>query len=383
MPAMAGAQHLFKPVTVEELEKVLTAAQNTSEAKAARQISGLELTERMSNARLASWKTRLPGAKSWNALVVVADLSAFLDPPAAEIAADAPPDLDAQQRMMSKVIDYLKTTIPNLPNFIATQTTVHYAEYQQGDMLPENNDPPDWPLQKTGNSRATVLYRNGIDVVDVPSVNGKTPQVDQWSMNTEGTFGIILSTIIPNAMASHSIFAWSRWVKDTGGVRAVFRYAVSEANSSYEITFCCLPEGNGTNVFKLKPGYHGEIMIDPESGAILRITIEAELKPDLPVVQSEVMVEYGPVEIGGKTYICPSRSVSLSRGRILKPYLTILGTTRAYGPNMTMLNDITYEDYHIFRAKSRILTGDEPSTEGQRSDPGMTSVPATEPKTKP
>jgi hypothetical protein len=120
LPFLAGAQHQARPVTVEQLEQVLATVHDTSDAKAARQISYLELTERMSDARLASWKTRLPGAKSWNALLVVADLSSFLDPPAKEIPADAPPDLAEQQRIMSMVIDYLKTTIPKLPNFIAT-----------------------------------------------------------------------------------------------------------------------------------------------------------------------------------------------------------------------------------------------------------------------
>jgi hypothetical protein len=33
------------------------------------------------------------------------------------------------------------------------------------------------------------------------------------------------------------------------------------------------------------------------------------------LIRSQVMVEYGPEELGGKTYICPLRSVEISRGR--------------------------------------------------------------------
>jgi hypothetical protein len=314
----------------------------------------------------------------------VADLSAFLDPPASEIPADAPPDRATQQRVISKVIDYLKTTIPKLPNFIATQTTVRYEEYRQDDRLPAVNYPADRPLQKTGSTSATVFYRNGIDVVQAPAGNMKIPIADDGRLNTTGTFGPILSTLLPNALASHSILSWSHWEQDAGGVQAVFRYAVPENKSLYEIAFCCLPESNGTAVFKKQPGYHGEIMVDPVSGAILRMTVEAELNPNLPVIQSEIMVDYRPVEIGGKTYICPSRSIYLVRGRSIRPYNDFLsGYSWVYGPYISMLNDVAYENYHIFRAESRILTGDETTPDRHRENPDSTGTPVSEPIPRP
>ena len=360
------------------------AAHDTPDAKAAHQISDLKLTERMSDAKLASWKTRLPGAKSWDALLAVADLSAFLDPPAAEIPAAAPPDLAAQQRMMSNVIDYLKTTIPKLPNFIATQTTIRYEEYRLDDRLPSEDDHVDRPLQKTGSTDATVFYRNGIDVVEVPSKSGKNTIAEDGRLKTTGTFGPILSMLLPNALASHSIFSWSRWEQEAGGVRAVFRYAVPENKSLYEIVFCCLPESNGTVVYKKQPGYHGEIMVDPVSGAILRMTVEAELQPNLPVIQSEIMVDYRPVEIGGKTYICPSRSIYFVRGRSVRPHNDFLnGYSMVYGPHISMMNDVSYENYHIFRSESHILATDEPAPEGQQGNPSSTGTPASVPKPMP
>jgi len=68
------------------------------------------------------------------------------------------------------------------------------------------------------------------------------------------------------------------------------------------------------------------------------------------------MIEYGPVEIGAKTYICPVRSVSISRGRSVTPLTEWDETFRTYGPYATMLNDVAFERYHMFRAKSRVLT---------------------------
>ena len=33
---------------------------------------------------------------------------------------------------------------------------------------------------------------------------------------------------------------------------------------------------------------------------------------------------------------------------------------RSYGPFATMLSDMTFDDYHIFRAESHVLTGPAP-----------------------
>jgi hypothetical protein len=78
------------------------------------------------------------------------------------------------------------------------------------------------------------------------------------------------------------------------------------------------------------------------------------------------MVEYGSVEIAGKTYICPVRSVSISRGRSVAVLSETLNARarnqwresfRSYGPYATMLNDITFDGFRLFHADSHMLTG--------------------------
>ncbi|HEY1903622.1 MAG TPA: VWA domain-containing protein [Terracidiphilus sp.] len=115
-------------VTVAQLEQALSNAHGRSDAETARQLSTMELTERMSSTRLSSWKARMPGTKSWSALAAVADASVFLGLPPAEIPTSAAPDLNAQRLMQSRTIDYLLKTIPKLPDFFATRTTAHYRE---------------------------------------------------------------------------------------------------------------------------------------------------------------------------------------------------------------------------------------------------------------
>jgi hypothetical protein len=121
----------------------------------ARRLANLELTERLSDKKLSSWTADLRGAKARQALVALADASAFLAPPAAEIPAGAPPDPDAQQSMISMAVDYLNEAVPKLPNFFATRTTVRYAEAP-----PSGQDSAKieyQPLRMVDSSKATVL----------------------------------------------------------------------------------------------------------------------------------------------------------------------------------------------------------------------------------
>src|SRR5580658_6442884 len=86
LPAVAA-----RNITVEQLEQVLAAVHGKADAKVAQQLSGLELTERLSAARLSRWEADLPGPESRQSLVLLADVAAFLDPPAAEIPATPAP----------------------------------------------------------------------------------------------------------------------------------------------------------------------------------------------------------------------------------------------------------------------------------------------------
>jgi hypothetical protein len=97
--------------------------------------------------------------------------------------------------------------------------------------------------------------------------------------------------------------------------------------------------------------YHGEIAFDPVSGAILRIAVVADMPPDDSVVRDDIVVEYGAVEIGGKSYICPVRSVSQMIER------AAVHSTRIEMPQR-LLNDVVYLQYHRFGSEVRILTPD-------------------------
>jgi hypothetical protein len=110
-----------------------------------------------------------------------------------------------------------------------------------------------------------------------------------------------------------------------------------------------------------------------------RLTLESDLPPSLPLIRSRFTVEYGPVDIGGKIYICPVKSVSISRSRTIKMLTGLSDSFRNFGPYSTMLNDVTFDGYHMFRSEARVLldfqSPSEDNSPGSLRPPGQ--VPLT------
>jgi len=86
---------------VEQVQRILTNEKGKRDAEIAWQLAGLELKEWMSSARLKFLEQSAPGAKSRSAPVARADASAFLGPAAADVPAQAPPDLEEPRRMIA------------------------------------------------------------------------------------------------------------------------------------------------------------------------------------------------------------------------------------------------------------------------------------------
>jgi hypothetical protein len=333
------------------VERLLAEDKGKADAELARKLSDLELTERMSSAKLKLLEQIATGTKSRRALLALADASVFLSPPAADVLSEAAPVVNEQRRMLDLTVEYLVKTLRKLPDFYATRTIVRFEAMQSGRRTKAvSRNHSSW-LQ-VGSSSVVVAYRDGKEVID-PREWGKHPHhAEGEGLITKGTFGPILSTVIVDA--AHGQITWGYWERGSGGTLAVFRYRIPQAQSHYSVGF--------RDPFGGKPGsepatgYHGELAIDPASGTVIRLTVQAEEPLNSPILQGDIMVEYGLVEIGGKIYTCPVRSVSIMVTRLMGP----LGESAA--PELTQLNDMAFDNYHQFRSESRILPGDIPAT---------------------
>jgi hypothetical protein len=344
LPALAVGQ-----ITVAGLEQAVAAAHGRPDKEAAQRLGALELSQRLSMQRLERLKARLPGEKARMALIAVADSSAFLDLPAEEIPAIPPLDRAAQDALLAKTVDYVGKTISRLPNIYATRQTISFVNGPASSSRFSDGEFFDPKLHLLGKSSATVSFLAGREeVVDERKENG-TREVPGRQLATEGAFATIFA-VLPKDVLGNSP-AWSHWEQGRGGPMAVFRYDVPEEKSHYSAR---VPGDPG--FLQSITAYHGEIALDPADGSILRLTLVAVPRANSPVAKAEILVEYGPVEIGGKSYICPLRSVAVSLARRFNLWQDVYGMKPKDGsPLQLQLNDVAYTQYHLFRSEMRLL----------------------------
>ena len=334
LPATAARR-----VTVGQLEQALAAdlATHRNDPLIARQLADFELSERLTDAALDRLASRFPlGPRTALALQLLSDQSAFLDPPASELPATALPDIATQQRMMDLARGYAVEKWPRLPDFFVTRQTNRF------DDSPQVLEAGSWPvragLHPVGKTSRQVTFRDGHEVEDAtPQTSsageGPAPEV---GLHTWGEFGPALLVVLTDTAKGASTF--SHWEQQATGLVAVYKYEVPRTASHYTVKYCCrfdehlvgrtqfgyggqnrspqqvanIPRADDAHSYLEVPAYKGELSIDPSSGAVVRITLEADLKSGGPLTRAATMVEYGPVRIGDRNFICPVRSLALS-----------------------------------------------------------------------
>ncbi len=333
---------VIRHVTGHQLEQTLDALRGKPDTYVAEQLGTLQLNERLNAAGLAHCLADLPGPVARQALTVLADQAVFLDPAAADLPSVEKPEIEAQRRMSALMVEYVNKTIRQLPNLFATRSTSSFEEDLSTDM----------PMRPVGRSSALVLFRNGEEELRASPVQagGKKQHPELFSssqvagLTTSGEFGPILVTALLDA--AHGEMAWSHWEQGQSGPEAVFRYAIAAGKSHYKVD-------------EKYTGYRGEIAIDPATGTILRLVLRSDPQPHDPLVRADMVVEYGPVELGGRTYICPVRSVALSVARVVyagdRVVPGVIEGRRSQTPEW--INDVIFEQYHLYQASSRIVEG--------------------------
>jgi hypothetical protein len=133
---------------------------------------------------------------------------------------------------------------------------------------------------------------------------------------------------------------WLRWETLNGKQAAVYSFDVSKKKAHFAVNVCCFPDVNQTGVasfqssalgsahgggaggakgnfqtntnwndYKATVPYHGELFIDPDTGIVVRMITEAELKPSEVVHQVDERIDYGPVTVGSKMLVLPIKSI--------------------------------------------------------------------------
>ena len=392
--AFARPAPAARRMSPQQLQQTLTSAQSAhrKDTDLVVQLADIELNARVSPEELEQLLAISPGPKTAAELQAIADASVFLDPPPGEIPATPAPDVATQKAIIGKTIHYVARTLPTLPDFVATRVTQHF------DDQPQILDPGGWPtragLHLDGTSTNPIAYRDGRETDD-PSLNSTQPagikKVDRSAatqpdtakstsvagLTSWGEFGPILGLVLVDAAKGK--LGWARWERMDGKPVAVFHFEVDRSVSHYNVQYCCVKSqevidsayakgGNGrgggqqsasagmlksgSSEFHQITGYRGNLTVDPDTGTILRISIEADLKTSDPIQRAAILVEYGAVKIGGNTYTCPTRSISESVSHELyKPSPTSPFVDMAE----LQLNEAAFTGYHHFGSESTVI----------------------------
>ena len=374
----------YEPATIAQLERMLVAAHGMSDKVLAKRLGELELTERLSTVRLRKLQVSAPGEKSRQALLVLSDISAFHDLPAGETPQLAAPDKDTQSKILSKIADYIREELPRQIDIVVSRDTAHFdnlkvVSFNQLTAAAVVENQPYHFIEKTSD---TVNYRNGAEEVPglPPAEHRQVPP--QSGLTNWGVFGPLLEVVVNDISGAKT--EWGHWEQGRKGTLAVFRYDVPEDQSNYNVQYCCFISDKTWdfsgderwNVYEsLLPSYHGEIAVDPATGAILRLTVQTVIPAGQPIYSAEVLVEYGPVQLGGREYLLPMKSATISVAPI--PMMVqsdhCVDAACVHGlsvhPKDTVISDTVYHSYHVFRGEPRILptdvsdaTGESPSS---------------------
>jgi hypothetical protein len=363
-------------VSADQLEKFVVDLAGTKDRDAAERLGQLDLTQRLTAARTARIRRLLPGKASSDALLALCDLAEFNDLPRADQSEDPAPDIAAQGKIVVSAVEFVSKVTQKMPDLFAARQLARFQDLRVVRGVPQPVLAEAKPLAMADQSTGLVHFREGREVVEGET---KGPPAKKYvnGLDTWGTFGPFLTIVMADALKAR--IGWSHWETGPQGRLAVFRYAVPESASHFKTQFCCyLGEDGFPSSYASQPGYHGELAIDPETGAVLRLVLKADVRPDAaaqegpeksPLLRSDVLVEYGGVEIAGKQYIVPQRTVSVmtswtlgSEGPVKQGLPKAEGAKAAQKALALMefsrvnaINEAVFRDYHVFRSEIRLV----------------------------
>jgi hypothetical protein len=230
---------------------------------------------------------------------IVALLSAGLAVHAA--GADHPLKPD-QAELLEAARRYALSYSSSLPDFLCDQI-VHRSEDARGDGR--------W--RQIDTLKIKVTYFGHHEEYKLMEVNQRPTVLDYRLLAgtvSTGEFGTQLLAVF--AKGSHAEFGWKGWSHIGGRRGGVFTYRIAQEHSGYAVQFGAISAGPNMAVI----GYHGEIAVDPESDAVLRVSLTGDMPPHFGITACASWVEYDYRDVAGNSYLVPvTAETSLASGR--------------------------------------------------------------------
>lgn len=211
----------------------------------------------------------------------------------------------------------------DLPNFLVQQITTRFSGSRSGNS---------WRLMDT--VTADVASVNGKEDYRNIKVNGRpTDRPEDSGSWSTGEFQVTLEDILSPRTAA----TFTPRGEDRISNRPAFVYdlAVDQPHSHWTLV--------GESGRRIKPAYKGRIWIDKETRRVLRIEQTAVSIPrDFDFDTQEATLEYGFVNIDGRSYLLPVESVNIACGT---------------GTSNCSRNRIEFRNYRKFSTDANITFG--------------------------
>jgi len=228
--------------------------------------------------------------------------------------------------LIRKATDAAMDFTETLPDYVCQEMMARYQS---------ESNPANWQaLDIVG---AAVIYEKGKEDYRDVTINGKPikkniEQLDgAWST---GEFGTILIDLFSPATAA--VFHFARDSRSGGVGAKVYDFSVARERSHWQISVA-------SQVYD--PPYKGSVWIDPSTGRVLRIEMQAYGFPDgFPTDHVESATDYQYTRLGdAQQYLLPVHAENLSCQR---------------GSNNCSRNVIDFRNYHKYSGESTITFGD-------------------------
>jgi hypothetical protein len=216
-----------------------------------------------------------------------------------------------------------------LPNYVCKEVVSRYES---------ETSPPSWHAVDVVTT--DLVYDQGKENYKNIMVNGKPTDkpLEETGAWSTGEFGTLLIDLF--APATDAEFNFLRDGRTSGVDAKIYNFSVRRENSHWDIHF-------GSQSYT--PAFEGSTWIDPKTGRVLRIEIEAKGLPSgFPSDHVESATDYAYVRLGdAQEYLLPTHAEILSCQR---------------GTNYCSRNTIDFRNYHKYTGESSIQFGDVKDT---------------------
>jgi len=255
----------------------------------------VKLHERLSESQFEELLTIGLGQRSLQALHTIHDQSQGLPLAAATAGKPAPqppaPSQQEQGEVITAVREYALSYSKNLPNFLCAQQVRRKAA-ESGEVTYHDQD----------TLIVRVSYFEQQEKYDLLTVNDRPASRsfrDLGGSTSTGEFGSMLRQVFEPRVQAR--FSWSRWANVNDRPAMVFHYDVEQANSRWELDYMRREH--------LVPAYTGEVFVDRETHAVLRLTQRAvDIPASYPIQAASTILDYDYREIAGQRYLLPVHS---------------------------------------------------------------------------